>query len=468
MRRKSNAKLFPGSKSDATKYRDRDSVTAPDGTKRDIQGYGRTKAEATAEFERKAAVFLARHPAAQTITFEQLAAKWLTHKKMQGRKRRTISSYADVLRNHLIPALGETPVARISLQDLQAVQYALVAAGKHRTAEMAVLILKSSYDYAAKLYRGEVDIPNLARDLDAVSKPRTEDPKDGIWTHEQIERFLTTARAEYDALKSLYYPLYLTSIAAGLRRGELLGLRWHSVGSDAAGPYLQIREQITVDNGELYVETPKTPMSNRRVPLPQPIYELLLAHRELLRQVERTVSGYAANDLVFPSFKGTPISPSNLRRSYLAQINKSGSSLAECTGITDRFQKWRAQRTELTYSVHLKHGLEGAAPGARAYLTFWEGGWHVTEHEVQPELPPIYFHNLRKCAATYITQALVDAGRYAPKIVAQILGHARPDVALQIYTKIVNDDLKYATFNPLAGRAPVMERLRGKEKDEKL
>lgn len=233
-----------------------------------------------------------------------------------------------------------------------------------------MLILKSSYDYAAKMYRGEAEIPNLARDLDAVSKPRAEDPKDGIWTHEQIEQFLATARTEYDSLKSLYYPLYLTSISAGLRRGELLGLRWHNVGKDNAGCYVHIREQITVDNGQLYVETPKTPMSTRRVPIPEPVLELLLAHKELLRQVEATVTGYTANDLVFPSIKGTPISPSNLRRSYYAQINKSGSSLAECVGVTLKFQKWRALRTELTYSVHAKHGLEGAEPGRRAYLTF--------------------------------------------------------------------------------------------------
>jgi integrase len=458
MRRRSNAKLFPGSRSPSTKYRDRDAVTAPDGTKKDVQGYGRTKAEATAEFERKAEVFMAQHPAAKTITFAQLAAKWLTHKKMQGRKRRTISSYADVLRNHLIPALGEMSISHIRLQDLQAVQYTLVSAGKYRTAEMAVLILKSSYEYAAKMYRGEAEIPNLARDLDVVTKPRTEDPKDGIWTHEQIEQFLTTARTEYDNLKSLYYPLYLTSISAGLRRGELLGLRWHNVGKDTQGCYLYIREQITVDNGQLYVETPKTPMSTRRVPIPESIFEMLLAHRELLRQVEATVEGYTANDLVFPSLRGTPISPSNLRRSYLAQVNKSGSSLAECVGVTARFQKWKALRTDLTYSVHTKHGLEGAEPGNRAYLTFWEANWRVTEHEVQPELPPIYFHNLRKCAATYITQALVDAGRYAPKIVAQILGHSRPDVALQIYTKIVNDDLRFATFNPLQSWAKDKEK----------
>lgn len=467
MRRRSNAKLYSGSKSPNTKYRDRDTVTAPDGTKKDVQGYGRTKTEATAEFERKAEVFMAQYPAAKTITFEQLAAKWLTHKKMQGRKRRTISSYADVLRNHLIPAIGETPVSHIRLQDLQAIQYALVSAGKYRTAELAVLILKSSFEYAAKMYRGEAEIPNLARDLDAVSRPRTEDPKDGIWTHDQIERFLATARTEYDSLKSLYYPLYVTSISAGLRRGELLGLRWHNVGKDTAGCYIHVREQITVDNGQLYVETPKTPMSTRRVPLPEPIFEMLLAHRELLRQVETTVAGYAANDLVFPSLKGTPISPSNLRRSYYAQVNKSGSSLAECVGVTAKFQKWKALRTELTYSVHAKHGPLNAAPGKCAYLTFWEANWHVTEHEVQPELPPIYFHNLRKCAATYITQALVDAGRYAPKIVARILGHSRPDVALQIYTKIVDDDLKYATFNPLGSGSPVMGRLRPKERDEK-
>ena len=451
---RSNAKPFPGSTSPRNKYRDRQTITAPDGSKKDIQGYGATKNEATADFIRKAEAFIHEHANVRTITVAQLAERWLENKALQGRKRRTLSAYRDVIKNHIVPAIGDEPIASVTLGQLQTLQHKIVRAGKYRTAQLVVMVLKSLYELAARTYRSEHSIPNLARDLDTVQEPHSYDPKDAIWTHAQIDQFLTIAKAEYDNLTSLYYPLYLTSISVGLRRGELLGLRWQDVGRDENGPYIFVVQQITVDSGKLYIETPKTPMSTRRVPLPEAIFEMLMAHRELLRNLGGRLPGFTPSDLVFPSFSGGPISPSNLRRSYLAQIDKAGSVHSEYQGETARFQKWRALRTGTIYSVHHKYGLEGASTGTKAYLNYTANTWRISREPLQPELPPIYFHSLRKCAATYITQALVDAGRYAPKIVAQILGHSKVDVALEVYTKVVNQDLQYAIFNPLEPQNP--------------
>ena len=380
------------------------SVTAPDGTVKDIQGYGRTKDEATASFRLKAEAFIAEHPSVQTMTFAQLIDKYLELKRLQGRKRKTLSDYRRIYNSHL-SELADKPISRITLDDVQAIQHRLIGESKYRTAEQVVLLLKASYSYARRLYSGRLELSSPAEHLEHIPAPHKDDPKDAIWSREQIDRFLAVSKADYDKLRSLYYPLFLTALSAGLRRGELLGLRWENVGASEHGPYIRVREQYVPDAGKLYLDTPKTAAGLREVPITPDLYLILMAHRELLRDLEQRLPGYNQTDLVFPSFSGQVIQPRNLRRAYDNLITRA-------------------------------------------------------------ELPPIYFHSLRKCAATYITQALVDAGRYAPKIVAQILGHSNTDVALNIYTKVVSDDVRLAVFNPLGKAVSVTGRLQAEAAGE--
>ena len=53
---------------------------------------------------------------------------------------------------------------------------------------------------------------------------------------------------------------------------------------------------------------------------------------------------------------------------------------------------------------------------------------------------------------------LVKHNRYAPKIVQNILGHSRIDVALEVYTKVIEDDIRYAVFDPLAAKVESEEK----------
>lgn len=59
----------------------------------------------------------------------------------------------------------------------------------------------------------------------------------------------------------------------------------------------------------------------------------------------------------------------------------------------------------------------------------------------------ITFHTLRKVYSTYLTRDLIDQGKYPPKILQRLLGHARPDVSMHIYNQVVEDDLDLAIVN---------------------
>ena len=106
-------------------------------------------------------------------------------------------------------------------------------------------------------------------------------------------------------------------MSAGLRRGELLGLRWVDV--DLDGAELHVRQAIQRVGGELHFTAPKTRHSRRTIPLPALAVDALREHRAR-QAAERLAAGTAWRDsgLVFTTATGTPIEPRNLNRHWYA------------------------------------------------------------------------------------------------------------------------------------------------------
>ena len=113
------------------------------------------------------------------------------------------------------------------------------------------------------------------------------------------------------------HALYVLAVYLGLRRGEVLGLRWANV--DLEEGSLQVTHTLQRVGGVLRFQPPKTRHSRRTIPLPVPCLEALRAHR-LAQGKERLAAGgvWFDLDMVFATGIGTPIEPDNLRRSWYA------------------------------------------------------------------------------------------------------------------------------------------------------
>jgi integrase len=120
--------------------------------------------------------------------------------------------------------------------------------------------------------------------------------------------------------------LYVLAIHTGMRRGELLGLKWSDVDPDNAT--VRVRRTLTrTDNGRrLALGEPKTKKSRRTVSLTQRAVEALRSHRA--RQSEeklRVGTLYQDQGLVFAGEAGGFINPSNLRqRSFASLLKRAG------------------------------------------------------------------------------------------------------------------------------------------------
>lgn len=124
-------------------------------------------------------------------------------------------------------------------------------------------------------------------------------------TAEQLQSFLR------DVKESGVYKMYYIELATGLRRGELLGLKWEEV--DLAAGMIRIRRQVARINGEI-VEAPlKTKNSYRTVSIGEDAVGILMY------QKNRTDSEY-----VFPSPTGGPISPDSVLHMLHRVLKRAG------------------------------------------------------------------------------------------------------------------------------------------------
>jgi integrase len=126
-----------------------------------------------------------------------------------------------------------------------------------------------------------------------------------------------------EAEKTPLYALYVLAATLGLRRGELLGLRWADLDLDHAT--LTVAQTVQRVGGRLLVDESKSEASDATVPLPKVTRRVLVEHRE--RQDKARVDAgecWAEHGLVFPTTVGTPIEPRSLNRHFHGIRTRAG------------------------------------------------------------------------------------------------------------------------------------------------
>jgi integrase len=129
------------------------------------------------------------------------------------------------------------------------------------------------------------------------------------WTVAEARIFLDAAKT--DPL----YPAFVLLLVYGLRRGEMLGLRWQDVDEDRGE--IRIRQQVQRVRKELGAYPVKTAAGRRDLPL-LPVVRSVLDLRRQAQVSDRAELGRAWQDtgLVFTTRTGRPMEPRNLVRSF--------------------------------------------------------------------------------------------------------------------------------------------------------
>lgn len=276
--------------------------------------YARNKTEARSQL-RKAMLELAQGllVTGPGQTLAQYLGSWLNDMIKVRVRPHTFESYSRVVRGHLVPALGKTPLAKLSAQQLQAYYALKLEEGKAPgSVHGHHVVLHGALKKAMRLGL-------VARNVaDLVDPPQPRPQEMRPFSPEEARHFLDCARDDR------LYALYCLAITAGMRQAEMLGLHWDDV--DFEQGEVRVRRQLNWSSGKgfSFVE-PKTAKGRRSVALPAFALEALRLHRRAqLAERLRAGPGWEEMGLVFPNESGRPLDRNNLvKRSFFPLLAKS-------------------------------------------------------------------------------------------------------------------------------------------------
>ena len=244
-------------------------------------------------------------PARLTLA-EYLLDRWLPTIETSIRPT-TFDSYTRQLKLHVIPHLGRVQLQQLSADDLDRLYAELLKRGR-RDGKGGLSPKTVHYVHTTlhKALRDAVRKQLLARNVaDAAGPPRTRQSGERelqTWNPEQIRTFLAALRGHRLEVA------YLLAVTTGMRRGEVLGLRWRDI--DFRQRRLAVRQTLGLVNYKLSFGAPKTVRSRRTISL-DPATLAALSNHHTRQQVEKATDGatYHDQDLVFAKADGSPINP---------------------------------------------------------------------------------------------------------------------------------------------------------------
>lgn len=210
---------------------------------------------------------------------------------------RTIESEKRMLRLYIAPAIGDTPVSRVTVIQVAELLNGISAAGHTRTACAVHTFLRS-----AGRKNG-----HLRAVMAQIERPKHQSKPINYLTADEAARLITHA-------DPAWRPVWLLALTLGLRRGELAGLRWQDI-DDAAG-LIHIRNQRQRIDGQIVDTAPKSASGTRDLPL-LPVIEDALQPLFTAHQLH-------GGDYVFAGVDGGGLSPSSINAALRRDLRALG------------------------------------------------------------------------------------------------------------------------------------------------
>ncbi|MFI6021057.1 tyrosine-type recombinase/integrase [Streptomyces sp. NPDC051287] len=243
-------------------------------------------------------------------------AYWLEHIVEPDSEHNTYVKYESKVRLYLIPHLGKKSLVKLTPAQVRAFMATLKRDKVPAPTRFEVLrVLRNALNRAI---REELVTRNVAL---LVDMPKVSKDKGTAWNAREAVTFLRAARAH-----RLYAACVLV-LVLGLRRSEVLGLRWQDV--DFEGRQFTPVKQVQREKGVgLVLKDLKTESSQAVLPMPEFCARALEERREL-QELERKIAGehWDQNpdyDLIFSSEHGGMLDPVGFSRTFGRLVTRAG------------------------------------------------------------------------------------------------------------------------------------------------
>ncbi len=252
------------------------------------------------------------------MTVGEFLNLWLEQYCKNNLKPSTFANRKNLFDARIIPSLG-----RYRLEELRPIHFTKFYNDMHAAGYSSEYIhtmhssLRTAFRHCVKW---QLSAKYLMENVDAPKKESVKSLQ--TWTLEEASAFLKyTEAVEHD----YRHIVYVLAIFTGMRKGEILGLRWQDIDWDRRTAQVVQTVYKTLKNAPS-IQTPKTAGSIRSIALPENVLNELKIHKKKQNELRlKYGSVYQNNDLICPRPDGKPMDPRGINEHFSEMIRKSES-----------------------------------------------------------------------------------------------------------------------------------------------
>ena len=244
--------------------------------------------------------------------------RWMADYAAHNVAPKTRERYREMIDGHIAPAIGNYALSKLKPLHIQGFYgKALTSGRKDRKGGLSPQTVLHFHRLLHKALDQAIKWQLLANNpCDAVEPPRPERREMRALDEKETSKLLQLVHGS-----RLYIPVAL-AVMTGLRRGEILGLRWSDI--DLKAMSLTVNQALEQTKTGLRFKTPKTHRSRRSIALPQMLVDLLTAHKAEQAKIRLALGpAYIDQGLVCPRDDGAPWPPDMLSTAFSARIRRA-------------------------------------------------------------------------------------------------------------------------------------------------
>jgi integrase len=253
-------------------------------------------------------------------TLAEYLERWLKDYVWPNLAPRTAEGYESIIRCHLVPAMGKIPLTHLKPEHLQRYYSEKLSGGRYDgSGDLSRTTVSHHHTCLHRALKMALQWGLISHNpADAITAPRPQRSEIHTMNEDDLSTFLEAAE------KTPYHVLFYTALFTGMRRSELLALRWCDLDLLLCQVYVT-RSLHHLRTGEIVFRAPKTAKGRRMVSLSPSAAKLLQEHKDK-QAAQHTMLEIPVkdDDLVFCDFQGKPLLPDTVSHAWVKLVKRTG------------------------------------------------------------------------------------------------------------------------------------------------
>lgn len=252
-------------------------------------------------------------------TLAEFLEKWLQDYAWANLAPRTAEGYEYIIHRHIVPSLGKMILTQIKPEHIQRYYSDRLSNGRQDGKGLSASSVRHHHMCLHTALQSAMKWGLIPRNpVDVVDPPRCQRTEMHTLNEDEISTLLEAAKS------TPYYPLFYTALFTGMRRSELLALRWCDVDILLCKAWVS-RTLHVLSKGQVIIRPTKTAKSRRPVALSPSNALILKEHREN-QEALRILSGTTLKeeDFVFSKIDGKPLLPNTVTHNWIKLVRRIG------------------------------------------------------------------------------------------------------------------------------------------------